>query len=93
MKTNIFLLILAVFIVSLIITLNIFFQQNYQSEMAAQFNRQQLLIAQSVAKNIESEIEHIKEKTRSFVTLLADRGLDSGNMEGFVDDAFSFLGK
>ena len=93
MKTNIFLLILAIFIVSLIITLNIFFQQNYQSEMAAQFNRQQLLIAQSVAKNIESQIEHIEEKTRSFVSLLADRGLDSRNMEGFVDDAFSFLGK
>jgi PAS domain S-box-containing protein len=89
LKTNIFLLILAVFIVSLIITLNIFFQQNYQSEMAEQFNRQQLLIAKSVAKNIESHMEHIEEETLSFVRLLADRGLDSRNMEEFVNDAFA----
>ncbi|MDP2156712.1 MAG: hypothetical protein Q8K68_03260, partial [Nitrospirota bacterium] len=89
MKTNIFLLILAVFIVSLIITLNIFFQQNYQSEMAEQFNRQQLLIAKSVAKNIEGYVEHIEEEALSFVRLLADRGLDIRNMEEFVNDAFA----
>lgn len=89
MKTNIFLLILAVFIVSLIITLNIFFQQNYQSEMAEQFNRQQLLIAKSVAKNIEGHVEHIEEEAVSFVRLLADRGLDIRNMEEFVNNAFA----
>lgn len=89
MKTNIILLILAVFIVSLFITLNVFFQQNYQSEMAEQFNRQQLLIAKSVAKNIESHMDHIQEETLSFVRLLADRGLDSRNMEEFVNDAFA----
>lgn len=89
MKTNIFLLILAVFIVSLIITLNIFFQQNYQSEMAEQFNRQQLLIAKSVAKNIEGHMDHIAEEMLSFARLLADRGLDTRNMEDFVNDAFA----
>jgi sensor histidine kinase regulating citrate/malate metabolism len=88
-KTNIFLLILAVFIVSLFITLNIFFQQNYQSEMAEQFNRQQLLIAKFLAKNIEGHMEHLDEETLSFVRLLADRGIDSRNMEGFVNDAFA----
>jgi len=89
LKTNIFLLILSVFIVSLIITLNMFFQQNYQSEMAEQFNRQQLLIAKSVAKNIEGHIEHIEEEALSFVRLLADRGLDLRNMDEFINDAFA----
>ena len=89
MKTNIFLLILALFIISLIITLNIFFQQNYQSEMAEQFNRQQLLIAKSVAKNIEGHMDHIAEEMLSFARLLADRGLDTRNMEDFVNDAFA----
>jgi hypothetical protein len=32
-------------IISIIITLNIFFQQNYQREMAEQLNSQQVLIA------------------------------------------------
>ncbi len=89
MKTNIFLLILAVFIVSLIITLNMFFQQNYQSEMAEQFNRQQLLIAKSVAENIEKHVEHIEEEALSFVRLLFDRGLDIRDMDEFISDAFS----
>jgi len=89
MKTNIFLLILSVFIVSLIITLNIFFQQNYQSEMADQFNRQQLLIAKSVAMNIENHMGHIEEEIRSFARLLTVRRLDSRNMEEFVNDAFA----
>ena len=91
MKTNIFLLILAVFIVSLIITLNIFFQQNYQSEMAEQFNRQQLLIAKSVAKSIEGYVEHIEEETIAFSSLLADRGFEGRNMEEFVNTAFAEL--
>ena len=93
MKTNIFLLILAVFVVSLIITLNLFFQQNYQSEMAEQFNRQQLLIAKSIAKNIEEHIEHIEEETVAFGSLLADRGLGDKNMEEFVNAAFAELKK
>ncbi len=91
MKTNILLLIFAVFIVSLIITLNIFFQQNYQSEMAEQFNRQQLLIAKSVAKSIEGHVEHIEEETIAFCSLLAERGFDGRNMEEFVNTAFAEL--
>jgi len=62
-KTNIFLFGLVLFIISLIITLNIFFQQSYQSEMAEQFNRQQLLIAKSVAKNLEDLMQHMEDET------------------------------
>jgi PAS domain S-box-containing protein len=57
--------------------------------MAEQFNRQQLLIAKFVAKNIESHMVYIEEETLSFARLLADRGLERSNMEGFVNDAFA----
>ena len=93
MKTNILLLLLSVFIISLIITLNVFFQQNYQSEMAGQFNRQQLLIAKAVAKSVEDHIEHIEEESLAFVRLLADRSLAVRNMESFVKDAFAEVGE
>ena len=57
--------------------------------MAEQFNRQQLLIAKSVAKNIEGHMEHITEETLSFARLLADRGLDTRHLEDFINDAFA----
>ncbi len=53
-------LILAfLFILSLIIILGQFFHQTLQNEMADQFNKQQLLLAQEVAINIESVIDHV----------------------------------
>lgn len=88
MKTNISIFILIVFIISLVITLNIFFQQSYQSEMAEQFNRQQLLIAKSIAKNIEDDMQHFEETTLSFARLLAERGMHDGALGDFVDNGF-----
>jgi PAS domain S-box-containing protein len=88
MKTNIFLLALVVFIISLIITLNIFFQQTYQSEMAEQFNSQQLIIAKSVAKNIEDEMQHIEAETLSLARLLAGEGLNDRNLAESVYTAY-----
>lgn len=91
MKTNIFLFALAVFIISLIITLNIFFQQSYQSEMAEQFNRQQLIIAKSITKSIEEDIQHIETRTLSLARLIAERKPDSRNLEEFVNNHYSGL--
>jgi PAS domain S-box-containing protein len=91
LKTNILLLILVIFIISLIITLNIFFQQSYQSEMAEQFNSQQLLIAKSVAHSIEDEMHHIEAETLSLTWLLSKRGLDDRNLEEAVYTAYAEL--
>ena len=88
MKTNIFLLALVVFIISLIITLNIFFQQTYQSEMAEQFNSQQLIIAKSVAKNIEEEMHHVEAETLSLARLLAQEGLNVRSLRDSVYTAY-----
>ncbi|MBI5188400.1 MAG: hypothetical protein HZA07_04940 [Nitrospirae bacterium] len=89
MKSNLLLLALVVFIISLIITLNIFFQQSYQSEMAEQFNRQQLLIARATAKGIEGYIEHLEEKIVSFSKLLLDRGLAERQLKDFTENTLS----
>jgi PAS domain S-box-containing protein len=71
LKSNILLFVFVLFIVSFIITLNVFFQQSYQSEMAEQANIQQLLVAKSTAKNIESEMQHIEAESLSLARLLA----------------------
>jgi PAS domain S-box-containing protein len=89
LKTNLFLFVLAIFIISLIITLNIFFQQNYQSEMAGQFNRQQLLIAKSIANSIETDMQRLEEEVLSFAMLMAYRELDDKNLGEFVNNAFA----
>lgn len=88
MKTNISLFILVIFIISLIITLNMFFQESYQSEMAEQFNRQQLLIAKSVAKGIEGDMQHIEAETLSLARLLGEGRLSGKIMEESVYTAY-----
>ncbi len=89
MKTNITLFGLIIVVISIIITLNIFFQQSYQSEMAEQFSREKQLIAKSVAKNISDEIDHLQDETLRFARLLYLRGLSPENMTVFVKDTFS----
>lgn len=88
MKTNILLFGLVIFIISLIITLNIFFQQSYQSEMAEQFNRQQQLISRSIAKSIEDDMQHIEDETLSLARLLSYKSLDDTSIDEFVYTAY-----
>ncbi|TAN39834.1 MAG: PAS domain S-box protein [Nitrospirae bacterium] len=91
MKTNIALFGLIIFVISVIITLNTFFQQSYQGEMAEQFNREKLLIVKTVAKSIADEMDHLEDETRAFSRLLYNRGLDSGGLDLFIKDAFAEL--
>lgn len=87
MKIHISLFGLVIFIVSLIITLNIFFQNTYQSEIAEQFNRQQLLIAKSIAKNIESEMFHMESEMLSLAALISEKGVGNIRINEFVNYA------
>ncbi len=50
-----------VLIISILITLNVFFQQSLQMEVAEQFNSQQHMLARSLSENILSYIETTKE--------------------------------
>ncbi|MBI5026614.1 MAG: cache domain-containing protein [Nitrospirae bacterium] len=63
MKVYILIIGILIFVFSSLITLNIFFQQSLQNEMAEQFNRQQLLLAKSEASNIEGFINDLREES------------------------------
>lgn len=73
MKGNIFYIVVALLVVSVIITINLFFQQNYQAEMVEQFNKQQILLAETTAKNIEDTVSHMKDKAEMLSGLLVGR--------------------
>lgn len=62
MKTHFLIIGILVLIVSIIISLNIFFQQSLQVEMAEEFNKQQLLIADSIANNVSNQILLLREQ-------------------------------
>ena len=59
------------FILSLIIIIGQIFHQTLRNEMADQFNKQQLLLAQQVAINVESFLEHVY-KDISVISQLPD---------------------
>lgn len=89
MKLNIFLIFLILVIISFVITLNIFFQQNYQKEMAEQFNRQQLIIAKTISSSISDDFEHLEEELKAFTRLIVDRGIGKKGLKRFVGDVFA----
>jgi C4-dicarboxylate-specific signal transduction histidine kinase len=63
MKGHFLIIGVLILIVSIIISLNIFFQQSLQGEMAEEFNKQQLLIADSIANNISNQMLLLREQT------------------------------
>jgi len=89
MRFNLFLIIIVFVIISFIVTLNVFFQQNYQQEMAEQFNRQQLLIAKAVSSSIKGYFDHMEEELEAFAHLLGRRGLGREGLDVFIKDAFA----
>ncbi|HDO22420.1 MAG TPA: PAS domain S-box protein, partial [Nitrospirae bacterium] len=93
MRFNIFLIVLVFVIISFIITLNVFFQQNYQQEMANQFNRQQLLIAKTVSVSISGFYKRMEEELNALSDLLQKRGLNPGGLKEFIKDAFTEVGE
>jgi len=62
MKGHFLIIGILVLIVSIIISLNIFFQQSLQIEMAEEFNKQQLLIADSIANNVSNQLLLLREQ-------------------------------
>ncbi|MCX8030561.1 MAG: ATP-binding protein [Thermodesulfovibrionales bacterium] len=50
-------------IISVLISLNIFFQHSLQNQIANDFNLQQQILAESVSKNIKEQLENLKVNT------------------------------
>ncbi len=63
MKAHFLIISVLVLIVSILISLNIFFQQSLQIEIAEEFNKQQLLIADALASNISNHVNLLRERT------------------------------
>ncbi|RJQ38597.1 MAG: sensor histidine kinase [Nitrospiraceae bacterium] len=58
-------------VISALITLNVFFQQSLQMEIAEQFNKQQLLLSNSIADNIKTYLYHLDEEVLLVQNLLS----------------------
>lgn len=77
MKSYIVIIGSLIIIISALITLNIFFQQSLQMEMAEQFNRQQQLLSMSVASHIEAYLYSIKHDVIHLANMLSETNFSS----------------
>lgn len=89
MKFKLTLIVFFLLIVSVIVTLNIFFYQAYEAEMAAQINQQQLIIAKTIASSMEDTLDHLKEETIALAGLLSERGLKKQGLGGYIQYAIA----
>src|SRR5512139_1977078 len=58
-------------IISVLITLNIFFQQSLQMDIAEQFNKQQLLLARSISENLSGLVLSLQQDIGSLAHVLS----------------------
>lgn len=73
MKGYFLIVTILVAIVSILVTLNVFFQQSLQMEIAEQFNKEQLLLSRSIANNIRSYLQFMKEEALEVAHELAEK--------------------
>jgi signal transduction histidine kinase len=79
MKGHFLIIGILLFIVSVLISLNIFFQQSLQMEIAQEFSKQQQLISQLIASNIADFIRLRKERVLYSAQLLSR--IDTGSKD------------
>jgi signal transduction histidine kinase len=58
-------------VIAILVTLSVFFQRTLETETAEQFNKQQLLLANAEASNIQTYINGIKEEMLSIVRAMS----------------------
>ena len=89
MKSRIIILSVFVFLVSLLIVFNVIFHESLRNELAEQYNKQQLLIATTIADSIYNAVEHLEEEITSLAKLLAIRGIHKNEgLDEFIASAF-----
>lgn len=82
MRGYFFIIGILIIIVSALVTLNVFFQSSLQLDMATQFNKQQLLLARSIANTISSHISGMKEEVSKISYKISEK--DSLSKEDFI---------
>jgi PAS domain S-box-containing protein len=77
MKSHLLITAALIAVISGLITLNIFFQQSLQMDMAEQFNKQQLLVSKLITDNIKSYINHEREELVLIAHLMSETDVRS----------------
>jgi len=77
MKSYLLIIGTLIVVISALITLNVFFQQSLQMEMAEQFNKQQSLLSNSIADNIKTYFYHLDEEVLLVLNILSKTGFTS----------------
>ncbi|MDA8388046.1 MAG: ATP-binding protein [Nitrospiraceae bacterium] len=93
MKQNLFLIVISIAVVSLIIMLNLFLQQSYLSKMAEQFKREQLILANTTAKNISGRFGHLTDEMLLLAGILGGKGLGPAGMQKAIKTFFNGMDK
>lgn len=75
MKSYLLIVGTLIVVISALITLNVFFQQSLQMDMAEQFNKQQSLLSKSIADNIGAYLYFIKQDVIHISNMLSKRGI------------------
>src|SRR5208337_2261949 len=86
MKSHILIIGALITVVSGIITLNIFFQQSLQTDIAERFNGQQFLLSRSIADDIKSFVRHEQEELLLIAHLLSETGRSGDGDFGKIEE-------
>jgi signal transduction histidine kinase len=82
-----------IIVISVLITLNIFFQQSLQMDIAEQFNKQQHLLSRSIADSITSYIQFMKEEVVEISRELSEiEGISKKSFESLVEGELKHKG-
>jgi PAS domain S-box-containing protein len=88
MKSYLLIVGILITVISVLITLNVFFQQSLQMDMAEQFNKQQSLLSKSIADNIGAYLYFIKQDVMHISNMLSKRGIaDKKDLDWLTSDA------
>ncbi|WP_203473218.1 sensor histidine kinase [Dissulfurispira thermophila] len=77
MKSYLLIVGTLIVVISALITLNVFFQQSLQMDMAEQFNKQQLLLSKSIADSIKTYLYFIKQNVLHLSNMLSKQHIDN----------------
>ena len=84
-----YLLIIAtlIIVISVLITIGVFFQESLQMEMAEQFSKQQLLLSKSIADHIGAHFSFIREGVLHVSEVLSKRDIKNrDDLDGLIKD-------
>jgi PAS domain S-box-containing protein len=88
MKSYLLIIGTLIVVISALITLNVFFQQSLQMDMAEQFNKQQLLLSGSIAESIKAHIYFLEKDVIHISGILSKGAInDHNNFEWLKNSA------